>query len=595
MIDNEKIQRLNDKLCNWGVNYSVYPYNSYTINELLMQFFNSINDCIDVVNDYVKMVDELIEWVKKEGLENAVKEELENMYDNGKLADIINKQIFSELNDKINQALEDIKNNENSINDLSNNINTTKSELKELINDNVKNIEILKNSKDTTMFYILKNDLEYGDCTVIKADDGSYSMIDCMMEKNYTNLINQLNKIGVSKLKYLMITHDHSDHIGNAPAIINKYKPDFIVYKGGINYDALPTEEKTWLTKEYHERMIQACVDNNVKQIIANDDTLPIGTNDFIKVYNSHLYDYTNLNTMSLTFVLHSNGTKSVFTGDSTETAEKNLQGKIGHVDFYKLSHHGADGGNSEIIFNELTPRYCSANRANEYKTYIVELNCLRAINHGATIYTNDNNDMVVFKVFNGAMSPLCVEYAFPLKFIDLGNGKYKMTDSSGKIATNGIYPYKTDHYIIKDDGIMANNEWVRLHEVYYYALNGGPIAKNTFIDGEVNNKKVWYWVNDKGKLVTENTFIFYNNNYYVAGNDGVVYENKWCDFMGDEYYAGGSGVLYRNAWKQESDGKYYYLDSMCKMVKSTTMFINGVYYKFDDKGVCLNPNGEQK
>ena len=85
-----------------------------------------------------------------------------------------------------------------------------------------------------TIIYNLKNrEGSYGDCIVIKSDDGTFSMIDCFMEENYQIMIEQLDKIGVKKLKYFFATHDHSDHIGNAPKVLEKYRPQFIVYKDG--------------------------------------------------------------------------------------------------------------------------------------------------------------------------------------------------------------------------------------------------------------------------------------------------------------------------------------------------------------------------
>lgn len=54
-----------------------------------------------------------------------------------------------------------------------------------------------------TIIYNLKNkEGSYGDCIVIKSDDGTFSMIDCFMEENFQIMIQQLDKIGVNKLKY---------------------------------------------------------------------------------------------------------------------------------------------------------------------------------------------------------------------------------------------------------------------------------------------------------------------------------------------------------------------------------------------------------
>ncbi|EPT6434236.1 hypothetical protein ACVQ11_005880, partial [Escherichia coli] len=118
--------------------------------------------------------------------------------------------------------------------------------------------------------------------------------------------------------------------------------------------------------------------------------------------------------------------------------------------------HHGADGGNSDKRFEELKPRYCLIDRLDVYKKDIIKSFALKSIKFGGKVYSNDNNDMTVFKITRGAVYPCCHEYKLPLQFLDYWDGSYKMTDSSGQIANKGIYPYKTDYYFVKDNGFIA-------------------------------------------------------------------------------------------------------------------------------------------
>ncbi|WP_242944964.1 ComEC/Rec2 family competence protein, partial [Clostridium perfringens] len=328
-----------------------------------------------------------------------------------------------------------------------------------------------------TIIYNLKNkEGSYGDCIVIKADDGTFSMIDCFMEENYQVQIQQLDKIGLTKLKYLFITHDHSDHVGNAPKIIEKYRPDFIVYKDSIDYSRLPSVEQEWDTKGYHDRMLAAADKFGVQKIVANDQQFKIGKNDYIEAFASKFYDYTNENSMSVNYLLVSHGTKSLFPGDSTTATEAHLQNRIGKIDLYKLSHHGADGGNSDKRFEELQARYCLIDRLDVYKKDIIKNFALKCLKYGGKVYSNDNNDMTVFKITRGVVYPCCHEYKLPLQFLDYYSGKYKMTNEAGGIATKGIYPYKSDFYFVKDDGFIATNEWIKHDGVDYHAGATGAL-----------------------------------------------------------------------------------------------------------------------
>ena len=443
-----------------------------------------------------------------------------------------------------------------------------------------------------TIIYNLKNkEGSYGDCIVIKADDGTFSMIDCFMEENYQVQIQQLDKIGLTKLKYLFITHDHSDHVGNAPKIIEKYRPDFIVFKDGIDYSRLPSQETEWDTKGYHDRMLAAADKFNVQKIVANDQRFTIGKNDYIEAFASKFYDYTNENSMSVNYLLVSHGTKSLFPGDSTVATETHLQNRIGKIDLYKLSHHGADGGNSDKRFEELQARYCLIDRLDVYKKDIIKNFALKCLKYGGKVYSNDNNDMTVFKIARGTIYPCCHEYKLPLQFLDYYSGRYKMTNEAGCIATKGIYPYKSDFYFVKDDGFIAKNEWIKHDGVDYHAGATGALDRNCFIQGTFNEKPCYYWIDENCKMVIETKLIYYNNNTYLIKSNTLMAEEEFYEYQANYYYAGKGGALKKNEWLYK-DSNYYWLKFNGVMASEETLFIEGKWYDFNGSGVCTNPEG---
>ncbi|WP_075824109.1 BppU family phage baseplate upper protein [Clostridium perfringens] len=443
-----------------------------------------------------------------------------------------------------------------------------------------------------TIIYNLKNkEGSYGDCIVIKADDGTFSMIDCFMEENYQVQIQQLDKIGLTKLKYLFITHDHSDHVGNAPAIIEKYRPDFIVFKDGIDYSRLPSQETEWDTKGYHDRMLAAADKFEVQKIVANDQQFKIGKNDYIEAFASKFYDYSNENNMSVNYLLVSHGTKSLFPGDSTTATEAHLQNRIGKIDLYKLSHHGADGGNSDKRFEELQARYCLIDRLDVYKKDIIKNFALKCLKYGGKVYSNDNNDMAVFKITRGAIYPCCHEYKLPLQFLDYYSGRYKMTNEAGGIATKGIYPYKSDFYFVKDDGFIATNEWIKHDGVDYHAGATGALDRNCFIQGTFNEKPCYYWIDENCKMVIEPKLIYYNNNTYLIKSNTLMAEEEFYEYQANYYYAGKGGALKKNEWLYK-DSNYYWLKFNGVMASEETLFIEGKWYDFNGSGVCTNPEG---
>ncbi len=477
------------------------------------------------------------------------------------------------------------------------NINATEVRSKENASNIVKITEKLDYTSERmqdnteTIIYNLKNkEGSYGDCIVIKADDGTFSMIDCFMEENFQIMIQQLDKIGVTKLKYFFATHDHSDHIGNAPAIIEKYRPDFIVFKDGIDYSRLPSVEQEWDTKGYHDRMLAAADKFGVQKIVANDQQFKIGKNDYIEAFASKFYDYTNENSMSVNYLLVSHGTKSLFPGDSTTATEAHLQNRIGKIDLYKLSHHGADGGNSDKRFEELQARYCLIDRLDVYKKDIIKNFALKCLKYGGKVYSNDNNDMTVFKITRGAIYPCCHEYKLPLQFLDYYSGKYKMTNEAGGIATKGIYPYKSDFYFVKDDGFIATNEWIKHDGVDYHASSSGALDRNCFIQGTFNEKPCYYWIDENCKMVIEPKLIYYNNNTYLIKSNTLMAEEEFYEYQANYYYAGKGGALKKNEWLYK-DSNYYWLKFNGVMASEETLFIEGKWYDFNGSGVCTNPS----
>ncbi|MCX0353498.1 BppU family phage baseplate upper protein [Clostridium perfringens] len=454
--------------------------------------------------------------------------------------------------------------------------------------------ERMQDNTETIVYNLKNKEGSYGDCIVIKSDDGTFSMIDCFMEENYEIMIEQLDKIGVTKLKYFFATHDHSDHIGNAPQIIEKYRPQYLVYKDGIDYSRLPSQEREWDTEGYHNRMIAAADRFGVQKIVANDQQLKIGKNDYIEAFASKFYgDYTNLNSFSVNYLLVSHGTKSLFPGDSTTSTETHLQGRIGKVDLYKLSHHGADGGNSDKRFEELQARYCLIDRLEVYKKDIIKNFALKAIKFGGKIFSNDNNDMTVFKISKGAIYPCCLEYIMPFEFLDY-YGRYKMTDASGKIATTGIYPNKVDFYFVKEDGFVAQNEWIKFGGYDYHASETGALDRNKFIAGTYHDKTVYYWVNEYGRMAIKPTLIYYNNNTYIIKDNSIMAEEEFYSYQSNWYYASVGGALLKNDWLHK-DSNYYWLKFNGVMATNETLFINGKWYDFNGSGVCTNPEGRDR
>lgn len=90
---SKKIEELKPHHLNCNV-FDVYSYNGLSMQDLLCQFFAKINECIDISNETFK----LSEWLVNEGLNKEVAKKLELWLADGTLKDIINAELFSDIN-----------------------------------------------------------------------------------------------------------------------------------------------------------------------------------------------------------------------------------------------------------------------------------------------------------------------------------------------------------------------------------------------------------------------------------------------------------------------------------------------------------------
>lgn len=566
--------------------FNSYDYNDLSLNELLCTFFTKINECIDISNRSLTF----IEWLVNIGLSQEVSKILNEWLEDGTLAQIINEDIFKELNQKI-QLLSD---------KIDNDINLIRTE-----NENFKNeINNKINNLDTGVgcLYVFKNtEGSYGDCSLVTTNNNKSIMIDCMESDQWNNLNEQLEKVKLKKLDYLLITHFHSDHIGCAKQVIEKYKPTYLVLKK-VNFSLLDPVEIKWKTEEYYNIMVESAKANGVEIINANDQTFQLGDNNTIQLFASNFFPYTdpNYNAFSLNFLITVDGVKALFPGDSTKATEEYLKGQIGEIDILKLSHHGADGGNTVTWFKELKARYGIINRTNIYKNYTVETNALNFKLFGGQIYSNDNNNFVYFGLKKGGVLIGCERTPYPNKFVKDLNNNWILFNSSGYLAHEGIHSYKVDHYYTNSEGVVSIDTWVEFQGESFYCGSSGSFLKNEFIqrkegDGTLAPNKYLY-VGDDGRWVDGGSYINYKGNTYVLYSQddpdkgvkrGEMAYNGFVNYNGVWYWASENGVILKNEWAQDNGNWYYFNTDGHMLFNKENVFIDGDRWNFDSSGVA--------
>ena len=208
-------------------------------------------------------------------------------------------------------------------------------------------------------------------------------------------------------------------------------------------------------------------------------------------------------------------------------------------------------------------------------------------------------------------------------------NGFWYRFDETGAMLTKTIY----NDYLLQSSGAMHEKGWVKMDEKWYYATESGKIIRNKWekINGSwyrfdktgimlsktiyndyllqtsgaiaeknwVKMDEKWYYATDSGKVV-RNKWEKINSSWYLFDKDGVMLSSQWKD----KYYLKDSGAMAQNEWifdkkynswfYLKSDGSYaenqwqgsYYLKSYGYMAKNEWIFdksYNAWYYLKED------------
>lgn len=229
-------------------------------------------------------------------------------------------------------------------------------------------------------FYFL--DVGQGDSSVYLSNDL------VIVADAFRNVKTFLEYEGVRKIDYLIITHNHQDHMMELDSLITNFKVVNIVVSPHVNLD----------------------LKTNINIIEASSNTI-IKERDLLIKFYGPIKDYYNDNNNSLVFKIETLSKSVLYTGDIEKKAERDLVNMYGNElksDYLMVSHHGSNTSSLKEFVLRVDPLQAiiSLGRNNYYgfpsfettETFNdLNINVLRTDLLG-TIMINNYNQIIKYK-----------------------------------------------------------------------------------------------------------------------------------------------------------------------------------------------------
>lgn len=235
-------------------------------------------------------------------------------------------------------------------------------------------------------------DVDQAECILIKTA-GKTVLIDAGDIGYEKTIENYLRTNGVLSIDLFIATHPHSDHIGSASEILQRF-PVAEVIMPEIPEEYLPT---TGL----FEKMLRTLMAKNCSVSYAKPGmTFDLGNDIVLEILGPVGYNGDNLNNYSVISKLTFGETSFLFTGDAEEEAEILLLDSGANVSCTVLNagHHGSSTSSCALFLKAASPEYAaiSCGYNNDYGHPHREV--ISAFkDFGIEYYRTDYNGSIVF------------------------------------------------------------------------------------------------------------------------------------------------------------------------------------------------------
>lgn len=342
----------------------------------------------NVTNAFIELQNYVNNYLDNLDVQDEINIKLNEMVQDGTLAEIINQNVFNELNTKIN------------------------------------NIETQLTDELTATFLSGGKNIDMGDCCVILGTKNI--IIDLGFDNKCTQLRNFLNEKNVKKIDAIIISHFHSDHIAQVSGLTSLLNENidfsnctvYLPHKG-INYNQFQGTEKTTIQAN-ETQFVSVLTDKNINYIYPNEgDKIELTENlslefhninfEYYNDYYNYLYnayekltENTDYNNFSMITILKHYDNYFCFTGDIEKLAQSKNYKVFKKCDVLKVEHHSLNYDSDINYLNQLNPKIAVICNKNYLPPETYTHNTFYTLKQkGASIYNTSDSGNITIKSLN--------------------------------------------------------------------------------------------------------------------------------------------------------------------------------------------------
>lgn len=161
---------------------------------------------------------------------------------------------------------------------------------------------------------------------------------------------------------------------------------------------------------------------------------------------------------------------------------------------------------------------------------------------------------------------------------------KYIMRKNIGKIAA------LTLAFAALSSMSVPAAQWGKLGSQYFYYLDDGTVAKNTWIHTTAEDGTILasYWVRNDG-VMAASEWVYDGEAYYYVDAQGLPLKDQLLELNKDLYWLDEDGKMAANCWRQNTDGRWYYFEEDGSAFKHGWKNIDGEEYYFLKSGAMAS------